>query len=131
MESTRAYLDGRPFAPKVLPHPYAFNVFSHNSAIEPETGYNDEETKVITETRKIFGDEQIAIGATCVRVPVLRAHASRSRSSAKSRSPTHEVARSCQGAGRQARRRPREELFPDADRRLGPGRLLVGRIRGT
>src|SRR6476620_9417442 len=74
VESTRAYLDGRPFTPKVIPLPYAFNVFSHNTAIAPETGYNDEETKVIKETRKIFEDDQIAIGVTCVRVPVLRAH---------------------------------------------------------
>src|SRR6266568_2934541 len=73
-ESTRACLDGRPFTPKVIPHPYAFNVFSHNTAVDPETGYNDEETKVIKETRKIFEDEKIAIGVTCVRVPVLRAH---------------------------------------------------------
>jgi aspartate-semialdehyde dehydrogenase len=74
VESTRAYLDGRPFTPKVIPLPYAFNVFSHNTAIDPETGYNDEETKVIKETRKIFEDDRIAIGVTCVRVPVLRAH---------------------------------------------------------
>ena len=74
VESTRAYLDGRPFTPKVIPHPYAFNLFSHNTAIDPETGYNDEETKVIKETRKIFEDDKIAIGVTCVRVPVLRAH---------------------------------------------------------
>ncbi|MCK1636307.1 aspartate-semialdehyde dehydrogenase [Bradyrhizobium sp. 157] len=74
VESTRAYLDGRPFTPKVIPLPYAFNVFSHNTAIDPETGYNDEETKVIKETRKIFEDDKIAIGVTCVRVPVLRAH---------------------------------------------------------
>jgi aspartate-semialdehyde dehydrogenase len=74
VESTRASLEGRPFTPKVIPHPYAFNVFSHNTAIDPETGYNDEETKVIKETRKIFEDERIAIGVTCVRVPVLRAH---------------------------------------------------------
>ena len=74
VESTRANLDGRPFTPKVIPHPYAFNVFSHNTAIDPETGYNEEETKVIKETRKIFEDERIAIGVTCVRVPVLRAH---------------------------------------------------------
>jgi aspartate-semialdehyde dehydrogenase len=74
VESTRAYLDGRPFTPKVFPLPYAFNVFSHNTAIDPETGYNDEESKVIKETRKIFEDEKIAIGVTCVRVPVLRAH---------------------------------------------------------
>ena len=65
-ESTRAYLDGRPFQPKVLPHPYAFNAFSHNT--------NEEETKVINETRKIFGDSELAIGVTCIRIPVLRAH---------------------------------------------------------
>ena len=40
----------------------------------PTTGYNDEETKVIRETRKIFEDDSIAVGVTCVRVPVLRAH---------------------------------------------------------
>lgn len=73
-ESTRAYLEGRAYEPKVLPHPYAFNVFSHNTKIDPKTGYNDEETKVIQETKKIFGDPDIRVSATCVRVPVLRAH---------------------------------------------------------
>jgi aspartate-semialdehyde dehydrogenase len=73
-ESTRAYLDGRKFEPKVLPHPYAFNAFSHNTKIDPATGHNEEETKVINETRKIFGDPDIRIGITCVRIPVLRAH---------------------------------------------------------
>jgi aspartate-semialdehyde dehydrogenase len=74
VESTRAYLDGEAFQPKVMPHPYAFNLFNHNTPIDPATGYNDEETKVIKETRKIFEDERIAVGVTCVRVPVLRAH---------------------------------------------------------
>src|SRR5882757_7283315 len=74
VESTRAHLNGQVFTPKVMPHPYAFNLFNHNTAVDPETGYNDEETKVIKETRKIFEDERIAVGVTCVRVPVLRAH---------------------------------------------------------
>jgi aspartate-semialdehyde dehydrogenase len=74
VESTRANLEGRAFQPKVMPHPYAFNLFSHNTAIDAATGYNEEETKVIKETRKIFEDERIAVGVTCVRVPVLRAH---------------------------------------------------------
>jgi aspartate-semialdehyde dehydrogenase len=74
VDATRAHLDGKAFQQKVLPHPYAFNVFSHNTAIDPQTGYNDEETKVIRETRKIFEDQEIAVGVTCVRVPVLRAH---------------------------------------------------------
>jgi aspartate-semialdehyde dehydrogenase len=73
-ESTRAYLEGRKFEHKVLPHPYAFNAFSHNTKIDPATAHNEEETKVINETRKIFGDPSIAIGITCVRIPVLRAH---------------------------------------------------------
>ena len=73
-ESTRAFLEGRPFTPKVLPHPYAFNVFSHNTKVDPDTGYNEEETKVMQETRKIFGEPDLRVTATCVRVPVLRAH---------------------------------------------------------
>jgi aspartate-semialdehyde dehydrogenase len=74
LRSTRANLNGQTYPPKVMSHPYAFNLFSHDTAIDPETGYNDEETKVIKETRKIFEDDSIAVGVTCVRVPVLRAH---------------------------------------------------------
>ena len=73
-ESTRAYLGGKEYAPKVVKYPYAFNLFSHNTAIDMATGYNDEETKVIRESKKIFEDDSIAINATCIRVPVLRAH---------------------------------------------------------
>jgi aspartate-semialdehyde dehydrogenase len=74
VDSTRASLSGEAFSPKSMPHPYAFNLFSHNTDIDPSTGYNGEETKVIKETKKIFEDDQIAVGVTCVRVPVLRAH---------------------------------------------------------
>jgi aspartate-semialdehyde dehydrogenase len=74
MESTRACLSGNDYAPNVFPHPYAFNLFNHDSAVDPATGYNGEETKVMQETRKIFEDQGIAVGVTCVRVPVLRAH---------------------------------------------------------
>jgi aspartate-semialdehyde dehydrogenase len=73
-ESTRAYLEGRAFEPRVLPHPYAFNVFSHNARVDPASGYNEEEIKVRDETRKIFADQELRVSATCVRVPVLRAH---------------------------------------------------------
>ena len=73
-ESTRAHLEGRPYENTVLPHPYAFNLFSHNSQVDPSNGYNEEEIKVMRETHKIFGDSSIRVTATCVRVPVLRAH---------------------------------------------------------
>jgi aspartate-semialdehyde dehydrogenase len=74
VESTRASLNSEAYPPRVMPHPFAFNLFSHNTPIDPATGYNEEESKVIKETRKIFEDDRIAVGVTCVRVPVLRAH---------------------------------------------------------
>ncbi len=73
-ESTRAHLNGQEYQQKVLPHPYAFNVFSHNTRVDPATGYNEEETKVMQEARKIMNAPAMRISATCVRVPVLRAH---------------------------------------------------------
>src|SRR5271163_3208571 len=54
--STRAYLAGETHEPKVFPHAYAFNLFSHNTKIDPENGYNEEELKMVKETRKIFAD---------------------------------------------------------------------------
>lgn len=70
---TRDHLADRPVVPKVLPHPYAFNLFSHDSAVE-DNGFNGEENKVIDETRKILGRPDLGMTITCVRVPVLRAH---------------------------------------------------------
>lgn len=70
---TRAVLAGEPPRPEVFPVPCAFNVFSHNSAVGSD-GYNVEETKLICETRKIFGDATLRIAPTCMRVPVKRAH---------------------------------------------------------
>lgn len=73
LEETRAFLEGRPYERTVIPHPYAFNLFPHNSAMT-DSGYCEEEVKMLFETRKIFHDEEIRVHATCVRVPVLRAH---------------------------------------------------------
>lgn len=70
---TADHLAGRHIEPKVFPHPIAFNLFSHNTAIGPD-GYNVEEQKIIEETRKIFHQPQLLIAPTCIRVPVLRAH---------------------------------------------------------
>jgi aspartate-semialdehyde dehydrogenase len=64
---------GRPYRMRALDRPYLFNLFSHNSAIGPD-GYNTEETKLLKETRKIWDDPRVRVTATCVRVPVLRAH---------------------------------------------------------
>jgi aspartate-semialdehyde dehydrogenase len=72
-DQARLFLKGQPIEPAVLPHPIAFNLFCHNASVN-EAGYNGEEWKMIHETKKILHDEQIAVTATCVRVPVFRAH---------------------------------------------------------
>jgi aspartate-semialdehyde dehydrogenase len=64
---------GSPIEKKFFQHQVVNNVFSHNTAIAPN-GYNEEENKITAETRKIFADPKIMISATCIRVPVPRAH---------------------------------------------------------
>lgn len=71
---TAAYLAGEAFTPQVLKHPYAFNLFSHDSDVDLESGYNGEELKVVAETRRLLGRPELPVGITSVRVPVLRAH---------------------------------------------------------
>lgn len=74
-QSTRAALAGQTYKPRILRHPYAFNLYSHDTAVDPSTGSNEEETKVVRELRKIMRLPNLPIGVTCIRVPVLRAHA--------------------------------------------------------
>jgi aspartate-semialdehyde dehydrogenase len=69
----REILAGKPPTRNIFPHQIAFNCFSHNSLLGPN-GYNEEETKLVKETRKIFDCPEIAVTATCIRIPVLRAH---------------------------------------------------------
>lgn len=70
---TREILEGKVPTKNVFPHQIAFNLFSHNAAVE-EGGYNGEELKMIQESHKILHDDSIKIVTTCIRVPVLRAH---------------------------------------------------------
>lgn len=70
---TRDVLAGNRPVPEAFPEPCAFNVFSHDSPVDPSTGANVEETKMEEETRKIWGTS-VELVATCVRVPVARVH---------------------------------------------------------
>ena len=69
----KAILENESPTASAFPYPLAFNLFPHNSPLN-EQGYCEEEVKMIKETRKIFNEPQLQITATCVRVPVLRAH---------------------------------------------------------
>jgi aspartate-semialdehyde dehydrogenase len=70
---SRTVLEGGSPRSEVLPHSLAFNLFLHNSPLQP-SGYCEEELKMLHETRKIMGLPNLRLTATCVRVPVLRAH---------------------------------------------------------
>ena len=71
---TADVLAGRVAQPKAFSHQIAFNLFSHDSDIG-DNGYNKEEMKMVNETRKMLHDDRIGVCATCIRVPVFRAHA--------------------------------------------------------
>ena len=61
-------------APTVYPHQIAFNVVPQVEAFKDGDDYTTEERKMMRETRKILGAEQIGISATCARVPVYTGH---------------------------------------------------------
>ena len=129
-ESTRAYLEGRDYTPRVLPHPYAFNVFSHNTRIDPVSGYNDEEIKVREETRKIFDDPEMRVSATCIRVPVLRAHSVAVNFECQRPLTAAEVRATIQDApGVKLVDDPERNYFPMPRDASGQDAILVGRIR--
>ncbi|GLJ40040.1 hypothetical protein SUGI_0819630 [Cryptomeria japonica] len=73
-QQTREVLEGKEPTCNIFSQQYAFNLFSHNTKIFPN-GYNEEEMKLVKETRKIWNDQDVRVTATCIRVPVMRAHA--------------------------------------------------------
>jgi len=70
---SKRFLEGDPQKPQILPYSLAFNLFLHNSPMQ-ENNYCEEEMKMINETRKILNNPELKLSATCVRVPILRAH---------------------------------------------------------
>lgn len=128
-QQTADHLAGRPVRPEALPHPIAFNLFSHASEVD-QTGYNAEERKVIAETRKVLALPELPISITCIRVPVLRAH-SLSITATFDRPISEDQARDA------IRRAPGLRLvddrpgnrFPMPSECSGRDEVLVGRIR--
>jgi aspartate-semialdehyde dehydrogenase len=128
--STRAYLDGQRYEHRVFRHPYAFNLFSHDSGIDPETGYNGEELKVMAETKRILGDTGMRVSATCVRVPVLRAHSVALAIECEMPITPEEARNVLKGAlGIRVVDDRLANLFPMPSDTSGQDDVLVGRIR--
>lgn len=129
-DQTRAVLQGEPAEPNVLPHPYAFNLFSHNTPINEE-GFNEEEWKVIQESRKILDLPDLPINVTCVRVPVLRAHCESVTVEFEGEAPSVQAVRERLGRAEGVRLVDEREknLFPMPVLASGQGDVLVGRLR--
>ncbi|KPK46796.1 MAG: aspartate-semialdehyde dehydrogenase [Dehalococcoidia bacterium SM23_28_2] len=72
-EQARAVLDGKNVMPHVYPHQIAFNLLPEIDVFL-DNGYTKEEWKMVQETRKIMHEPELAISATCVRVPVFVAN---------------------------------------------------------
>jgi aspartate-semialdehyde dehydrogenase len=71
----RAVVGGYDVPPaQIYPHQIAFNVLAQAGSFPDGDDHTDEERKLINETRKILGDEEIRVSATCVRVPVETGH---------------------------------------------------------
>ncbi len=72
-EHSQEVLNGGIPHSQVLPYSLAFNLFLHNSPLQLNS-YCEEEMKMVNETRKIMGLPNLRFTATCVRVPIFRAH---------------------------------------------------------
>jgi aspartate-semialdehyde dehydrogenase len=128
-EQIKAHVAGRPIVKQKFPHVIVNNLFSHNSAIAAN-GYNEEENKMLNETRKIFGEPKIMVTATCVRVPVPRAH-SESINLEFEKEITPDQAREilAKAPGVKIVDDPKANHFPMPAEASGQDDVLVGRIR--
>lgn len=127
----RAVLDGEPLGdPRVYAHPIAFNVLPHAGSFADGDDHTDEERKLMTETRKILGDDAIRVSATCVRVPVVFGHSE--AVNVQTRRPLEaEEARTLLSAapGVTVLDDPGGGLYPIATAAAGRDDVFVGRIR--
>ena len=131
-DATAAYLNHQNFQYSIFSQPYAFNIFSHNSKVD-ETGYNEEEIKMILETQKILSSNPVEVSPTCVRVPVMRAHSESIYMEFKEKAPTREEATALYHNfdGVEVLDNQVENLFPTPLQSSGKYSCFVGRIRSN
>lgn len=125
----RAILNGETPPTEAFPYPLAFNVFPHNSPLT-EQGYCQEEMKMVKETRKIFDAPDLRISATCVRVPVLRAHSEAINLEFAEPFPVGKAKEVlAQAPGVEVQEDWENNYFPMPNETTGKDEVFVGRIR--
>ena len=126
---TEKYLQGDPQDSQILPYSLAFNLFLHNSPMLPNL-YCEEEMKMVNETRKILGIPDLRLSATCVRVPVLRAHSEsiniEFRDLIKSKDALNKLNNS---SGIEVIEDYKNNRFPMPNDVMGKDNVAVGRLR--
>ncbi len=125
----RQILDGQSVIPHVYPHQIAFNVLPEIDVFL-DSRYTKEEWKLVEESRKIMHDGDIAISATCVRVPVFTGH-SEAIHVEFSRPMSPDEARHIlsHAPGVKVLDDPSISLYPHAWSVAGTDEVFVGRIR--
>ncbi|MBI2888117.1 MAG: aspartate-semialdehyde dehydrogenase [Chloroflexi bacterium] len=128
-QQMRLVLEGKNAVSHVFPHQLAFNVLPQ---IDPfyDNGYSREEWRLIQETRKVLHSPELAISATCVRVPVLQGDSAAVHAEL-TRPITPEDAQTILGdaAGVKVLDEPDVGLYPHPWMITGQEDVLVGRIR--
>ena len=126
---SQTVLDGGTPKGEVLPYSLAFNLFLHNSPLQ-DNSYCEEEMKMVNETRKIMGLPDLRFTATCVRVPVLRAHSEAVNVEFEQPFPVEEARRLLsQAPGVELIEDPAANRFPMPTDVTGRDPVAVGRIR--
>ena len=129
MEQTRALLTFQEVKCNVYPQQIAFNCIVNWDA-DPTTGYTEEETKIINETKKIMGDDSIRVTATTTRVPVFRSHCeSVNIETEKKLLPNEARALLSEFPGVVVMDDPGRKLYPTPLDAVGQDAVYVGRIR--
>jgi len=125
----RQVLEGQTTIPHVYPHQIAFNVLPEIDVFL-DNGYTKEEWKLVEETRKIMHTDDIAISATCVRVPVFMGHSEAIHIEFSQPMPPDEARRIlAQAPGVKVLDDPAISLYPQPWSAAGTDEVFVGRIR--
>jgi aspartate-semialdehyde dehydrogenase len=130
-DQTEAILDAKELdPPAVYPHQIAFNVLPHVESFKEGDDYSTEERKMMAETRKILGREDIGISATCARVPVYTGHSESVNVQTREPLSPEECRELLSSApGVVVVDDPAHAIYPLAVDAAGRDDVLVGRIR--
>jgi aspartate-semialdehyde dehydrogenase len=129
LEESQDLLSFKEPTPKIYPHQIAFNCLPHIDDFLPN-GYTKEEMKMLSETRKIMGDDSIRVTATTVRVPVYVGHSESVNIETEKKLSANEArAILCDAPGVLLYDDPAHKIYPTPLDAAGKDEVYVGRVR--